>query len=75
MDIKSMTINVFEKKIMELIRITNTDTVRLPLWSNGDIVGANCLLKEYRKLARNAINKDANREMIVDDVNFDLGDK
>jgi hypothetical protein len=49
-----MTINkvidVFENRIMQLIAIT--DRTKLPQWDDIDILGAECLLEEYRRLQR-----------------------
>lgn len=42
------TINGFEEKVMQLITITNI--TKLPQWTDVDKIGAECLLKEYRKL-------------------------
>jgi hypothetical protein len=49
----NMTINkvidVFENRIMELTAIT--DLTKLPQWDDIDILGAECLLEEYRRLS------------------------
>ena len=51
MTTKTRTINFFEKRIMELITITNI--TKLPQWTDADVISAECLLKEYRKLSKN----------------------
>ena len=48
MDIKNKIIDVFERKIMQLITIT--EITNLPQWDDADVLGADCLLKEYRRL-------------------------
>lgn len=42
------TINEFEKRLIQLTTITSL--TELPQWTDVDIVTANCLLIEYRKL-------------------------
>ena len=48
MDIKDKIIDVFENRIMQLITITNI--TKLPQWDDADVLGAECLLKEYRRI-------------------------
>ena len=48
MDIKDKIIDVFENRIMQLITITNI--TKLPQWDDVDVLGAECLLKEYRRI-------------------------
>lgn len=55
MSLIERTINVFEKRLAELTLITTTNC--LPLWTDADIITANCLLTEYRKLQVAAAEK------------------
>ena len=48
MSLTERTINVFEKRLAKLTLITNIKS--LPQWTDADIITANCLLTEYRKL-------------------------
>lgn len=48
MSLTERTINVFEKRIAELLTLSSIDS--LPKWTDADIITANCLLVEYRKL-------------------------
>ena len=55
MDIKDKVIDVFENRIMQLITII--DLRQLPKWDDADVLGAECLLKEYRRIT-SAIHSD-----------------
>ena len=48
MDIKDKVIDVFENRIMQLMAIANLK--QLPKWDDVDVLGAECLLKEYRRI-------------------------
>jgi len=53
---KEHIINVFEKRIHDLIKIT--DLQGLPKWTDTDVIGAHCLINQYRKLSKKD-DKDA----------------
>lgn len=55
MDIKDKVIDVFENRIMQLITIT--DFRQLPKWDDADVL--ECLLKEYRRITRNAADSES----------------
>lgn len=48
MELKDTMINTFEARVMRLVTIT--DLTKLPQWSDTDILGADCIVKEYRRL-------------------------
>jgi len=56
MDIEEKLINMFEGRIMRLITIT--DITKFPQWTDTDIIAADYLLKEYRKLISIKINHE-----------------
>jgi len=47
-DLKDRVIDAFESRIMQLITIT--DITKLPQWDDAEVIGAYCLIEEYRKL-------------------------
>jgi len=50
MSLKERVIDVFEARVVQLITIT--DLTKLPQWIDADVIGADCLLKGYRKLSQ-----------------------
>lgn len=48
MTIIDRTIDVFERRIAELEEIREISN--LPRWTDADVIGANCLMEEYRSL-------------------------
>ena len=63
MDIKNKVIDVFENRIMQLITIT--DITKLPKWDDVDVLGAECLLKEYRRIT-SAIHTDGESSAVLE---------
>ncbi len=61
MEIKDAVINVFEARIMQLITIT--DITKLPQWTDSDVIGAECLLKEYRNIT-SAMHSDGKTPLL-----------
>lgn len=48
MSLKERVIDMFEARVNKLTKIT--DITELPQWTDTDVIAADCLLNQYRKL-------------------------